>query len=72
MNPDPNNVSIKYHWFRQKSGNVFVIRNIESDNRKGYIFTKSLKCDFSVLGNLHAIGKHSDDFELINKWHLHH
>ena len=41
--PTSKHISVKYHWFRQHVGKEFVIRNIESENRKADIFTKGLQ-----------------------------
>ena len=34
MNPASNHIAVKYHWFRQHIGKEFVIRKIESENKK--------------------------------------
>ena len=39
MTPTSNHIAVKYHWFRQHVGKEFVIRKIESENQKAYIFT---------------------------------
>ena len=43
MTPSSENISVKYHWFRQHVGKEFVIRKIESENQKADIFTKVLQ-----------------------------
>ena len=43
MNPTFKNIAVKYHWFRQQVGEDFLIRKIESENRKADIFTKGLQ-----------------------------
>ena len=43
MNPTLKHIAVKYHWFRQHVGKEFVIRKIESENQKAYIFTKGLQ-----------------------------
>ena len=43
MTPTSKNIAVKYHWFRQDVGKVFVIWKIESENQKADIFTKDLQ-----------------------------
>ena len=43
MTPTSKHIAVKYHWFRQHVGKEFVIRKIESENQKAYIFTKGLQ-----------------------------
>ena len=43
MTPTSKNIVVKYHWFRQDVGKVFVIWKIESENQKADIFTKGLQ-----------------------------
>ena len=43
MNHTSKHIAFKYHWFRQKVGKEFVIRKIESENKKADIFTKGLQ-----------------------------
>ena len=40
MDPASKHIAVNYHWFRQHVGREFVIRKIESENQKAYIFTK--------------------------------
>ena len=39
INPTSKHIAVKYHLFRQHVGKIFVIRKIESENQKAYIFT---------------------------------
>ena len=43
MTPTSKHISVKYHWFRQHVGKEFVIRKIESENKKADISTKGLQ-----------------------------
>ena len=43
INHTSKHISVKYHWFKQKVGKEFVIRKIESENKKADIFTKGLQ-----------------------------
>ena len=43
ITPSSKHIAVKYHWFRQHVGKEFVIRKIESENQKAYIFTKGLQ-----------------------------
>ena len=43
MTPTSNQISVKYHWFRQHVGKKYVIWNIKSKNQKADIFTKGLQ-----------------------------
>ena len=59
MNSTSNHSAVKYCWFRQNVGKVFMIRNIDSDNQKSDTFTKGFQCGFlSGLGNFYAVGKY--------------
>ena len=42
MTPTSKHIAVKYHWFRQHVGKEFVIRKIDSENQKAYIFTEGL------------------------------
>ena len=53
MTPTPTHIAVKYHRFRQHVGKEFVIRKIESENQKAYIFTKVLQGEiFARIRNL--------------------
>ena len=47
MTPRTKHIAIKYHWFRDKIGEVHgvLLRKIESENQKADIFTKGLSMD---------------------------
>ena len=42
-NTTSKQTAVKYHWFREHSGKVFVTQKIESENQKSNIFTKGLQ-----------------------------
>ena len=46
MTPTSKHIAVKYHWFKQYVGKVFLIRKIESENQKADIFTKGLKVNY--------------------------
>ena len=46
--PTSKHIAVKYCWFRQNVGKEFVIRKIEPENQKAYIFTKGLQCQIFV------------------------
>ena len=48
MTPTSNHISVKYHWFRKHVGKEFLIGEIELENQKADIFTKSLQGDCFV------------------------
>ena len=48
MTPKSKHIAVKYNWFRQHVGKEFVIRKIESENQKAYIFTKVLHGEIFV------------------------
>ena len=53
MTPASNHISVKYHWLRQYVGKKFVIRKIESEIQKAYIFTEGLQSEcFARIGKL--------------------
>ena len=43
MNPTSKQIDVKYHWFMQHVGKVFVIQKIDSENLKADISTKGLQ-----------------------------
>ena len=48
INPTSKHIAVKYHWFRQNVGKLFVIRKTESENQKADIFTKGLQGEIFV------------------------
>ena len=48
MTPKSKRIFFKYHWFRKHIGKTFVIRKIESENKRAYIFTKGLQGEIFV------------------------
>ena len=48
MNPISNNISVKYHWFRQHVEKEFLIWKIESENQKADIITKCLQGELFI------------------------
>ena len=48
MNPTSKQISVKYHWFRQRVGKGFLIRKIGSENQTADIFTKDLQGEIFV------------------------
>ena len=48
MTTTSKQISIKYHWFGKHAGKEFVIRKIESENKKADIFTKGLQGEIFV------------------------
>ena len=48
MTPTSKQIYINYHWFRQHVRRESVIRMIDSENQKEYIFTRHLQGGLSV------------------------
>ena len=48
ITPTSNQISVKYHWFRQHFGMGFLVQNIESENQKANIFTKGSQGEIFV------------------------
>ena len=43
INSASKHIYVKYHWFMQHVGKEFVIRKIDSENKKADILTKGLQ-----------------------------
>ena len=48
ITPTSNQISVKYHWFRQHVGKELLIWKIKSKNQKADIFTKGLQSEIFV------------------------
>ena len=48
MNPKPEHISVKYHWFREYVGKECFIWKIKSENQKADIFTICLQGEYFV------------------------
>ena len=53
MTAPSNHIAVKYNWFRQHVGKEILIRKIDSENQKTYIYTKCLQGQiFARIKNL--------------------